>query len=109
VHGSNARNLSVQLPLSQLAKTLCLSYYCLYLLFNKIGEKDRTGSAWKKGGGGWGRGHGAGRRNDLNNLCTYEYMNKEKKLVVRQEYVSFLILKKLKKTDKINYYYSCQK
>jgi hypothetical protein len=27
----------------------CLSYYCLCLLFNKIGEKGRTGSAWKKG------------------------------------------------------------
>jgi hypothetical protein len=30
-----------------LAKMLCLSYYCLCLLFNKIGEEGRTGSAWK--------------------------------------------------------------
>jgi hypothetical protein len=37
---------------------LCLSYYCLYLLFNKIGEKGRTGSTWKRGVGV------AGGRND---------------------------------------------
>jgi hypothetical protein len=36
-------------PLVQLAKKLCLSYYCLCLLFNKIREKGRTGSAWKQG------------------------------------------------------------
>jgi hypothetical protein len=35
----------------KLAKTLCLSYYYLCLLFNKIGEEGRTGSAWKQGGG----------------------------------------------------------
>jgi hypothetical protein len=27
-------------------------FYCLYLLFNKVGEKGRTGSAWKRGGRG---------------------------------------------------------
>jgi hypothetical protein len=32
-------------PYLKLAKTLCLS--CLCLLFNKIGEEGRTGSAWK--------------------------------------------------------------
>jgi hypothetical protein len=50
--------ISVSLSLSQLAKMLCLSYYCLCLLFNKIGEKGRTGSVWKRGGlgeEGWGR------------------------------------------------------
>jgi hypothetical protein len=31
----------------KLAKMLCLSYYCLCLLFNKIGEEGRTGSVWK--------------------------------------------------------------
>jgi hypothetical protein len=36
-------------PYLKLAKMLCLSYYCLCLLFNKIGEKGRTGSAWKRG------------------------------------------------------------
>jgi bacteriorhodopsin len=28
-----------------LAKMLCLSYYLVYYLFNKIGEEGRTGSA----------------------------------------------------------------
>jgi hypothetical protein len=40
---------------------LCLSYYCLYSLFNKIRDKDRTDSAWKRGGMGgerWGGGQG---------------------------------------------------
>jgi hypothetical protein len=50
VHGSNASNLSLLLSLSQLAKMLWLSYYCLCLLFNKIGEKGRTGSTLKEGG-----------------------------------------------------------
>jgi hypothetical protein len=34
----------------KLAKTLCLSYYLLCFLFNKIGEEGRTSSAWKWGG-----------------------------------------------------------
>jgi hypothetical protein len=41
----------------KLAKMLCLSYYLLCFLFNKIGEEGRTGSAWKRGalvGGGAG-------------------------------------------------------
>jgi hypothetical protein len=29
------------------AKRLCLSYYLLCFLVNKIGEEGRTGSAWK--------------------------------------------------------------
>jgi hypothetical protein len=37
-------------PYLKLAKTLCLSYYFLCLLFNKIGEVGRIGSAWKRGG-----------------------------------------------------------
>jgi hypothetical protein len=37
---------------------LCLSYYCLFLLFNGTGEKHRTGSAWKWGGEGGGGGGG---------------------------------------------------
>jgi hypothetical protein len=79
VYGSNARNISVWLSLSQLAKMVCLSYYCLCLLINKIGEKGRTGSAWKRGGSG-GRGRGQERgENGTKNVCTYEYMNKEKK------------------------------
>jgi hypothetical protein len=42
----------------KLSKTLCLSYYLLCFLFNKIGEQDvGTGSTWKgvnsSGVGGW--------------------------------------------------------
>jgi hypothetical protein len=37
----------------KLAKTLCLSYYLLCFLFNKIVEQEgRTDLAWKRGGGG---------------------------------------------------------
>jgi hypothetical protein len=41
----------------KLAKTICLSYYLLCFLFNKIRKEGRTGSAWKQGLGvveGWG-------------------------------------------------------
>jgi hypothetical protein len=34
-------------PYLKPAKTLYLSYCCLCILFNKIGEEGRTGSAWK--------------------------------------------------------------
>jgi hypothetical protein len=49
---------------------------CLCLLFNKIGEKEQVlpGSE----GEGEKEGAGAGVRNDPNNVCTCEYMNKEK-------------------------------
>jgi hypothetical protein len=53
-------------PYLKLAKMLCLSYYPLCFLFNKIGEEGRTCSAWKLGG--WGeRGRGG-----PNNVYTYE-------------------------------------
>jgi hypothetical protein len=49
-------------PYPKLAKPLCLFYYLLCFLFNKIREESRTGSAWKQGQlgryelvGGWGR------------------------------------------------------
>jgi hypothetical protein len=57
-------------PYLKLAKTLCLSYYCLCLHFNKIGEEGRTGSAWKQGGGR--KGVGGMGRNGPNNVYTYE-------------------------------------
>jgi hypothetical protein len=57
---------------------------------NEIGEKGRTGSAWKRGGGreresmaGRKWGWGTVRRNDPNDVCTYEYMNKEEKKEMR--------------------------
>jgi hypothetical protein len=40
---------------------LCLSYYCLFVLFKGTGEKCRTGSAWKGVGSG-GDVEGRGRR-----------------------------------------------
>jgi hypothetical protein len=43
---SNASQLPVQLSLSQLAKTIGPSYYCLYSLFNKIRDKGKIVSAW---------------------------------------------------------------
>jgi hypothetical protein len=33
----------------KLAKMLCLSYYLLCFLFNKIGKEGRTDSTWKQG------------------------------------------------------------
>jgi hypothetical protein len=38
---------------------LCLPYYCLCLLFNKIREEGGTGSAWKWEVGRVGGGRGA--------------------------------------------------
>jgi hypothetical protein len=52
----------------KLAKKLCLSYYLLCFLFNKIGEEGRTGSAWKQGG----RGEREWVRDGPNNVCIYE-------------------------------------
>jgi hypothetical protein len=63
-------------PYVKLAKTLCLSYYCLCLLFNKIEEEGRDqvlpgskrGWGERMGAGGW-----AGRRNpQRTNVFTYE-------------------------------------
>jgi hypothetical protein len=60
---------------------LCLSYYCLCFLFNKIRDKGRAGSAWKGvDEGEWVRGRGKeqgeGRRNGSNSVCTCDKMNK---------------------------------
>jgi hypothetical protein len=52
VHGSNTRNLSVYPSLSQANKNAMSFYYHSCLLFSKIGEEGRTGSAWKPVGGG---------------------------------------------------------
>jgi hypothetical protein len=51
----------------KLAKTLCLSYYLLPFVFNKIEEECRACSAWKWGCGGAGRG-----RDGPNNVYTYD-------------------------------------
>jgi hypothetical protein len=49
-------------PYLKLAKMLCLSYYCLCLLFNQIGEKAEQVLPGSKGDSGereGGRGQGA--------------------------------------------------
>jgi hypothetical protein len=56
----------------KLAKMLCLSYYHLCLLLNKIGEEGRAGSAWKQGGEGEKRGRARGR----DGQTMYAHMNK---------------------------------
>jgi hypothetical protein len=49
MHRSNTRNLYSYFYL-KFAKTLCLSYYFLFFLFNIIGEEEgRAGSAQKGG------------------------------------------------------------
>jgi hypothetical protein len=60
------------LSLSQLAKTLVPSYYCLYSLFNKSRDKGRIVSACKRGGWGERKEDGGRGRNDPNIVCTYK-------------------------------------
>jgi hypothetical protein len=59
-------------PYLKLAKMPCLSYYCLCLLFNKIGEEGRTGSAWKRGGVGREREEVGVRGEVARDICIYE-------------------------------------
>jgi hypothetical protein len=73
VHESNARNLPVQLSLSQLAKTFGPSYYYLYSLFNEIRDKGKQFLPGREGvKGEWEgveekvMGGGVGGRNDQN-------------------------------------------
>jgi hypothetical protein len=58
-------------PYLKLAKMLCLSYYCLCLLFSKIEEEGRIGSDLEQGG--WeGEGGSGGQGDRWSNVCTYE-------------------------------------
>jgi hypothetical protein len=53
VHESNARNISVKLSLTQLAKTLCLPYYAYVFSSTKLvirAEQDLHGSEGSEGG-----------------------------------------------------------
>jgi hypothetical protein len=55
LYGSNARNLSVKLPLTQLGKILCLSYYAYVFSSTKLeirAEQILPGSEGGEGGGG---------------------------------------------------------
>jgi hypothetical protein len=65
--------ISVSLSLSQIAKMLCLYYYCLCLLFNKIGEKGKIGSVWKQGR--WEEKEGAGGQGREMTQTMYVHMN----------------------------------
>jgi hypothetical protein len=57
----------------KLAKMLCLSYYLLCFLFNKIGKEGIKGSAWKQGGGEEeGEGEGGRGIDGPNNVYIYE-------------------------------------
>jgi hypothetical protein len=51
----------------KLAKTICLSYYLLCFLFNKIGKEGGTGSLWKQEVGG---AEGVEREGGTNNVHT---------------------------------------
>jgi hypothetical protein len=56
VHGSNARNLSVSLSLSPLAKMICLPYYACVFSSTKLeirAEQVLTGSGGVGEGEGW--------------------------------------------------------
>jgi hypothetical protein len=74
----NASQLPVQLSLSQPAKTLGPSYYCLYSLFNKIRDKDRIVFAGSRGGGGAGGKRGGGGQGGEMIQTLYAHMNKIK-------------------------------
>jgi hypothetical protein len=56
-YSSHVHSSNLSVSLSQTTKLLCLSYYLLCFLINKIREEGRTGSAWigevgEVGGGG---------------------------------------------------------
>jgi hypothetical protein len=72
-HGNNARNRSVQLSLSQLAR--CFVFLIIAYVFSSTKLEKRAEQVLP------GREVMRGRvkgRNDLNNVCIYKYMNKEK-------------------------------
>jgi hypothetical protein len=70
------RNLPIQLSLPQLTKPPGPPYYCLYSLFNKIRDKGKTVSAWKRGVGVRGRGQGEG---GVMTQSLYAHINKGNK------------------------------
>jgi hypothetical protein len=62
---------------------LCLSYYHLFLLFNGIGEKSRTGSAWNgRGVGGKGGGSREQRGKMKNNKIKNKQLKKKEKVKI---------------------------
>jgi hypothetical protein len=72
VHGSNARNLSVLLSLSQLAKTLCLPYYVYVFSLTKL--EIRAEQVLPRSEGQWGEGEGRGQGGEMTQTM-YAYVN----------------------------------
>jgi hypothetical protein len=72
VHGSNARNLSIELSLTQLAKTLVFLIIAFVFSSTKLKIRAEQVLHGSKGVGGKERGWEAGGRNGPNNVCTYE-------------------------------------
>jgi hypothetical protein len=57
----------------KLAKTLCLSYYCLCFSSTKLEKRtEQVLPGSERGEEGEGEGAGMGGRNGPNNVCTYE-------------------------------------
>jgi hypothetical protein len=63
---------------------ICLSYYLLCFLFNKIKEEGGTGSACKQGCGSGGWGKGAQRMYTHVSKCKNDKIKGEKKKKVCQ-------------------------
>jgi hypothetical protein len=82
---------------------LCLSYYCLFLLFNGTEEKHRTGSAWK-GEGEWGR-VGAGAEGEMTQTM-YARVNKWIIKNYNRENISLIFSKKRKEKSKLKRLYT---
>jgi hypothetical protein len=79
VHGSNAKNLSYSYLYLKLAKMLCFSYYLLCFLFSST-KLEKRAEQVLPGSEKCGRkreGAGSEARDGPNNVCTYEYMNKQ--------------------------------
>jgi hypothetical protein len=55
----------------KIAKMLCLSYYLLCFIFNKIGEEAEQVLPGRERGAGW-RSRRQGERDGTNNVSTYE-------------------------------------
>jgi hypothetical protein len=74
--------IPVQLYLSQLAKTLVPSCYCLYSLFNKIRDKGKIVSARYRGGEGEreGAARAGGQRVEMTQALYAHMSNKTIKI-----------------------------
>jgi hypothetical protein len=72
VHESNARNFSVYLSLTELAKTFCLPYYAYMFSSTRLDIRAEHVLPGSEEGMGESVGLGGGGRNDPNNVHTCE-------------------------------------